>query len=534
MTEQVMSRATAPVAARPTLLLVYRLIGIVVPLVAVIVLISQRPVSFDGAMNMQVAQSLADGGEYARSYRQELFPSDIQTSSYFLLIAAAAIRIFGATTLAFQASNIVFVAILLSAVSLVLPESRLAALLLPGTVLVATPGLLGYSMGGYGEGAVAALALCAFALLADAAVDKGHSTRSTVLAMACVGVAVSIKTVALAILPVALAALAIVWYANGRRWRPLLLGIAAAAGPVVAFEVYRAITLGNRYDDWWADQLTQVSLQATGQGLNEPSRPILAKIAHHFHILAVQTNVLAEWWLVLFLALPTALILTILVARRAALLGTLARPLILIACLTAYGLLYVGWWLAVTSTEKAWLRRVTVGLFALLLAAILLALLLAWMLRRTPMLRRPRQVALLAPAIISVIALVAVAVPSVAANKRTAQAQTQLESVTELSSEVTALADAGAEFYGIGWWSAPVISLYADVDVSNLGEVDYCEQDVLEVVEAGDAYIIWDFYAINLGSPEPIAYREVRYEETGIANQSGTLWRMTVPAGACD
>ncbi len=173
MTRHSDTPAPVALAAQPAGLLVYRILGIVVPLVVVIVLAARWPLSFDGAMNMQVAQSLAEDGEYSRAYRGETFPGEIQTSSYFLVIAAAAIKLFGATTLSFQASNLVFVALLLTAVSFVLPRSRLAVLLVPGAVFFATPGLLSYSLGGYGEGAVAALSLCAIGLLAHAATTEG-------------------------------------------------------------------------------------------------------------------------------------------------------------------------------------------------------------------------------------------------------------------------------------------------------------------------------------------------------------------------
>ncbi len=352
--------------------------------------------------------------------------------------------------------------------------------------------------------------------------------------MVCVGVALSIKTVTVALLPVVLAALAAVWYTKGRKWGPILVGLAAAVVPVVAFEIYKAISLGNRYDDWWVSHLSSVRFQATGEGLDEPPRPLLAKIAEHFHILAGQTHVAAEWWLALFLALPITLVLTLVVARRAGLLTALARPLFVISCLAIYGLLYVAWWLAVTSTEKAWLRRFTIGLFAVVLAVTLLALLLARILRQVPELRRLPSLAAPVAALVSVVALAVVASASFQTTKRNAEAPSQADAVAELSGDVAALADSGAEFYGIGWWSAPVISLYSGVDVLDLGWVDYCDPEVLEVINAGDAYVIWDFYAENLGAPTPNAPGEVAYEETDVTTTSGTLWRITLPAGACN
>lgn len=518
-------------------MVVFRLIGVVVPLVVVAVVSASRPLSFDGAMNMQVASSLAEGGPYGRYFGgYEVFPSEIQTSSYFLFLTAAAIRVFGETSFAFQFGNLVFVALLLAAVSWVMPRSRLAVLLVPTAALVATPGLLAYSTGGYGEGAVAALAVVAIALVARAATVRENSVRDVCLAMASCGVAISIKTVAVALAPVVGLGLLLVAFRHGHWVRTVVFGLASAAVPFVVFELYRWRSLGTGgYRDWWAYHFERINVQATGAGLDEPGQGVISKIADHMHLLAQQTSVAAEWWLLLFVAVPLAVVAMVITAHRAGALDALARPLLVVAGLTAYGSLYVAWWLAVTSTEKAWLRRITIGLFALMLAAGLLTHLVATLRRRVPAASTsPWFWTAAALTAASALAVVAAAVPTVRQTVRQATPDTSLSAVTEASADVADLARDGAQLYGIGWWSAPVVSLYSGVQFENLSQTPICGHPAEEAIEEGDAYVVWDYYAENLGSPEPSAYAGLVYHETTLGNDYASVWRIELPEGACE
>ena len=50
---------------------------------------AKAPPSFDGAMNLQVAQSLANGEGYRRSYADRIaFPQEVQTNAPYVVPAA--------------------------------------------------------------------------------------------------------------------------------------------------------------------------------------------------------------------------------------------------------------------------------------------------------------------------------------------------------------------------------------------------------------------------------------------------------------
>ena len=519
-------------APRPRGVRVARLVGILVPLAVIAWVVTVRPLSFDGAMNLQVALSLVTDGTYSRSYGGEvIFPSEIQTSSYFLFVSAAGIAIFGPATFGFQAGGLAFAAGLLTALSWALPRRRVLLALGPGLLFFATPGLLWYTVDGYGEGAVAGLVLGSFTLLA-AAVTDARPLRKVVAAFTLVGVAVSVKTVAVAAGPVALVALVVVARTRGRPVRTTAWAAGAAAVPFAIFEVYRWVTLGpSGYAAWWSFHVGRVRLQATGTGLAGPEVDRVAKVADHFHLLSGHTLVAAEWWLALLVVLPLLAGALLLLGRRTELPPETRRVALTALYALGYGLLYAAWWLAVTSTEKAWLRRITIGLLALALAGVLLT----WLVAKATITRTgPTAIRLTAVALAAVVGLVLVlvAVATVPRNVRWMTAPSEAEGLTELATAVAELDEVGAELYGLGWWSAPVVSLYSGVDLENLGTTAVCESPVREVIESGSAFLIWDQYAQGLRSPEP-SFRGVTFVATDVVTYYGTIWQVELLDDTC-
>lgn len=523
-------RPARPAVAWP--IVIARILGIAVPLGLFVWTVSQSVLSFDGAMNTQVAANVADGQGYQRFYGDVfIFPEEIQTSSYFVFLNAAAIYLFGPVNLAFQFANIVCMALLLTAVSYTLPRSIPALVLVPGFVVVATPGLVDYSMGGYGEGPVAALVLVAFIVLAKAAVVERYRWPLA-MAMLSIGVAVSIKTVAVAALPVIAVGLVLVVRRHRAVIRPLVISVTAAVVPLALFEVYRAISLGDRYTEWWRDQLSSIRDQAVGSETAEGGS-LLSKIADHFHLLSNHTSTAAEVWLVAFAVIGVvgAWSLWRWPGEKS---QHAARTRLVVGYLLSYGLIYVVWWMAATPTEKAWLRRITIGLFALVLAGTLLlvAHFRAILAARPSVPRLARD-----PSVYAGVALLAVlvliALPTVKQSIERDRSRTELSAAEELSAEVLRLSEDGAEFFGVGWWSAPVISLYSTVGMENLQSTDICGADRQTFTDDADSFLVWDRYAEGIVGKVPPEWPDVAFEETGISTRAGTLWRIVPASESC-
>lgn len=490
---------------------VVTVLGILVPMAFLVWYAARSTVTFDGAMNLQVARNVANGSGYRWDYAaRELFPAAIQTSGPYIFVAAAFIKVFGSTNLAFQAANLVFLLLLLVAVSVGLRHWVTLRVIGPSIVLFCVPGALASGLGGYGEMVIAALAIATFVLLDLAATSARRPVLMVAGASFLLGVALTVKIVAAMAVPVLLLGVVLVALLRHEiRWPKFLLGLSAIVPPLVLFEIYRWISLRGDYLAWWREQSSAIGYQA---GVDDqstvPAKHGLAKMAEHLHILATNVDVPAEL-LGPLLALPFVVLVLVLATRRPQLLARLQdRGVVLLVLASVYAGGYLAWWLAITPTEKAWLRRIAIGLVALALACLLLVGIVSDGLRRRPTTSaRPRALFACAGALTAatVILGVVVAVPTTrdivnAAGDKTAgdKSAANLSAAEDAGAAARALANEGATLYGWGWWSAPAVSLYGDVPLRDLSAgVQPCD------VASQDAYLVWDWYAINIVGPVP-------------------------------
>ncbi|GAA1963149.1 hypothetical protein GCM10009798_23780 [Nocardioides panacihumi] len=486
---------------------VLAVLGVVVPVVLTAWYASGLTVVFDGAMNLQVAQNVADGDGYRWDYAaRELFPAAIQTSGPYIFLAAAFIKVLGTSELSLQAANLVFVLILAVSVSVGLRHWALLRTVGPSIVLFGVPGALASGLGGYGEMAIAALAISSFVLLDMAATTGRRPALLTAAAAFVIGLALTIKVVAAMALPVLLlgALLVAVMRRGDTRWWRVVLSLFAIIPPLVLFELYRLASLKGDYVNWWHEQFTAISYQAGVDKTTAPAKHGLAKMAEHLHILSSNVGMPAEA-LGPLLVLPFLALAIVIVARPTAFLTRLRdRGVVLLVLASVYAGGYLAWWLAVTPTEKAWLRRVAIGLVAFAVACLVLAGVVIDRLRaRNGEGRLSRGVVWFAA-----LATTAALVLGVFAVKPTARGIIDSARADQNSATLTAaraagkhaheLAASGATLYGIGWWSAPAVSLYGNVSLQDLSTVkDPC------VVTKQDAYVVWDWYAMNIANPVP-------------------------------
>lgn len=513
----------------------YEFVGIAIPVAVAMWVAYTHVLSFDGAMNMQVAQNLAHLHVFGRDYGgMVVFPSEIQTSSYFVAISAFAIAVFGTNGLTLQAANLVFVAVLAWGLAKAVAPSRVAAVVFPSLVVFGAPGVFEYSLGGYGEGTVAALAFCAFLLLARAIAKPKSAVLLVAFAFVALGIAASIKTVAIAALvPAVLAVVFILWRAQWRRW---LLVLAPFAGfvPLAVFEVYRLLVLRRAYFTYWKDQANDILYQAGGDSARSSSgsESLPAKVGDHLSILSDQTGVPGALWVVALVAVPLGLVF--LLRWRSSWDQTQIGRMALAAMLTIYAEVYFVWWLAITPTEKAWLRRLTIGTFALIVAAALVASLLVALVRRTSETSPRDRIVAIAVAVAVVLPSTLALVQGIGKSASWWNAGSGRDAaLKDLSGQVESLASEGSQFYGVGWWSAPVVSLYSSVNFDDLRSADLCAPSTYKAIENGDAYLVWDFYAKALANEPVPTWPGVELELSDVSNEYGALWRISLPPDTC-
>jgi hypothetical protein len=187
--------------------------------------------------------------------------------------------------------------------------------------------------------------------------------------------------------------------------------------------------------------------------------------------------------------LPFAAVAWLLLRHRRALRTFLADTTNAVTVLLAgYGGLYLVWWFAVTPTERAWLRRLLIGLVVVNLLYALLAVVFVRQARDAAPRRPFRSVPAGAVALLVVVGALFGA-PKVWRG---------LDSMVTRNPQVDAIEDAARairngspelRYWGEGWWSSPVVSLVADVPFRNMGNVHPCTLDAERDV------LVWDIDA---------------------------------------
>jgi hypothetical protein len=516
-------------------------LAVLIPLVLFVPRALGSPINFDGGMNLQVAERLADGQGYTRFYNElRIFPHEVQTNGPFIYLAAAAIKVFGPNQFAFQFANLVFIAAFSVVIYAMLRDHKVLRVLGPILVLLAMPAASLYGLGGLGEVPVSFFMFGSVLFLVEAIRRPERAPWWVAAAAASFGGAVTTKTFATgAIPPLAVGGLCVLVAAPTRKLRLQIIaaGAAVALLPVIR-EVHKYFATGSAsaWRAWWADERQSISKQAGFE--SERAAGPIQRFLDHMHVLSGQVYFSAEV-LIFALFIPMAWVAGVLLWRwrTRGLKATLVDPAsALLLIVGTFAATYVGWWMLFVPENKLWIRRIIPGLLAVQL---LYVLMVGWLVPvARDAVRRARNQAVEAtpaeieangngngatsapaaapasgfPALVGrwgpAVALVAgLAVLSVTALP---YAFRKVEGNTRsLLKDQQAWLDANDEaadyirdhpddvFYGDEWWSAPTVSLMAGTDFYNVGVADFCALDPVR------DRLVWDLDARNIRSAEP-------------------------------
>lgn len=448
-------------------------------------------VSFDGAMNLEVARSLAEGHGYRRMYMDRSgFSHEIQSRAPYIVPAAAVFAAFGVGVWQSQLTNLLYVAALALVVFLLVRRmTSWRWALVAVAVCLWTPGIEAIAMNGYGE--VPALVWWLAALLALCRPDDERIGNARLFgAGVLIGMAVLTKTVLaiglVAIVPVVVATIV----SRGSRIRSAAIVLCAlGAGialPMLLYELAHVAAIGDlgRWHAWLRDEVREIHMQAgTVNGFHDTSG-VGAKLLVHSQLLAENLG-LSRPLLGLWIAGPIVLV----AFGRRWLPSANARAVLL--ALTLFAAIYFLWWLGFTPTEKAWYRRIFNGV---LLLEIVLVLMLAavWELRRRNIepLRRAAAVACM------VLAVLQLALIRSAVNEDDTD---DFASSDSLQGDLAALgrAPSSAEVYGVGWYSAPILALYSGHHFDNIAA-----KTPAQLAAASPVFLALDAQALKIGAAQ--------------------------------
>ncbi|MGH6824138.1 ArnT family glycosyltransferase [Methyloceanibacter sp.] len=425
---------------------------------------ASTPVSFDGGINLQVAQNMADGAGYARNYQGlRYFPSEVATNVPYVLPATAIFALFGVNLVTAQLTNIVYLA--LFAVALFVFLGRSMGMAWASFAVLATfaaPGMMIYGGNGYGE-----LVALFWWLLGTLILFSGSpppSSRDLFLCGVCFGLSVATKTVlAIGVGSTGLILCLYSLQAEGLSRNTLQRILFVAAGfavPLAAIEAWRWLALGNSatYLDWWQFQFVEIGEQAGVVEHFQDTPGVWAKGAKHFVVLSnyLQLNpALAAVWL-----LFPCLVCSLYAFSPRKELKWLVLSILL--CAVAY----MTWWLFVTPSMKAWPRRIFNGVVLINL----LWVFACYAGNAVPFLARRSAAVLSALSILAACAFFVHGGLQAFSSKKPALEREFARAVEALES-----APGNAPIFGKGWYSSPVLALYSGRTVTDINTVPAAE-----------------------------------------------------------
>ncbi|MDR5757950.1 hypothetical protein [Caballeronia sp. LZ035] len=477
------------------------------------------PPSFDGAMNLNTARSLLHGTGYGFFY-DRFFSFPAQTDGPFILPAALAFWIGGVTPFTTQVVNLAYVFALVVVVVTLLRRLDVPLWLALFAVMacVMTPGFAEFSMNGYGEIPMLVWFIGGLIVLLPREAE-GMSDRRLFVAGMLFGVSYLTKVVALVCIAPAVLVLGCMILARPRRWARLFRLAAGFALPVVLWELFRYVQLGNlhNYVDWWHYQLAQIRAQSGARPMGMQHGRIVTGL-NHLKALSNMTGVPTAA-LALLIAAPVGLGLIFAIKR-----STPGRLRLGIGLLSIVCGLYFFWWIFITPEAFLWLRRIIAGLLLLqcLLAAVLMVVYVrvaGWIASRTT---RPKLMTALA------VPLLAVAVFGQFRLMRSGEFVSNpprppgyaLE-MLRVAQDVKAL-PAGATLFGTAWWQSPVIALFSGRHFMNLAH-----WPIDRINAAPDKYFVTDMYSQSIDAS---AIQELLQRSSYVPvmkSDGGSIYRLT-------
>lgn len=452
--------------------------------------------SFDGAMNLNTAWSFMQGHGYGFFYN-EFFPFPAQTNGPYIFPAGLLMSLCGITPLTTQATNLVY--LIGFTITTFWLLRRLTGTNIGGfsgaVILLSAPGLSQFGMNGYGEILMFFWFLVALLTLGTCLGTSPASKARLAIGGVMLALCYLTKTVSLILVFPAFCLFAgLFLWRYPRRRSDLSWYVIGAALPVIAWELFRFIEVGgiHGYVAWWRLQLGQILAQSGAHGTLAQGAGILSKGVVHFHILAGLLGA-SEPQLFGFLVLPWVIALFLIWHKgRQSDWGT-------VFCLLACGASASGyflWWLFITPTDMAWLRRILDGVLLqeiLLVTVFFACLSTLWL--KPPALTLPRK--LLAAGAAAILVLCAFPVFILGQTLTSPPMATQADhDELRLAQDLKQL-PTNAVLFGFGWWKAPVLTLFSGRTLMNFDHWDSASINALPV-----KYLVVDEYSQALAAGE--------------------------------
>lgn len=456
----------------------YILVCIFIGIIIIINAIGAVP-SFDGAMNVQVAENLMNNGMYSANYPlSSLFDVKIQTGITVNLPTAIILKVFGKNLGNAVLINSIYIVALFILVAWSFKVLKINAKWALFTIVafICTPYFFRYGMGLYGEIPTLVWIILSIIFLEK---NKENSDKYFFFSGICYGLAYLTKTVSLIGLPAILFVFTYRWLIK----KDLNMGEIAIWGlgfisPIILFEIYKAIHLKGNYIAWWKEQYQHILAQTGVKGGQVDTNNKMLKMIKHIKIFASDFNI--NPYLFISLLITNFIVFCHRIYKE--------KNIKYLDILFLIGFSYFGWWLIITSDAKAWPRRIIIGALIMEIVTIYNALYIATYFKIESSIREK----------IFIMSAVAMALGLIVSNKdvfiRMNKRIVTKQSIIKMSDEIRKIGD-DAKFVGFGWWQAPVLAFES-------GKVFYDYYEVRHMPFEQDTYLVVDRYAKLIANKE--------------------------------
>lgn len=468
--------------------------------------IFDRIISFDGAMNMQVAKSLASGEGFFREYRGKYFPIEIQTNAGFIVPAAIIIKIFGISTASLQMANVAFFIGLIFAI-FYLAKREYGELIgvVSALIVLLTPNLFSYAFSGYGE--IPSLFYSIVGLYFLDISQKRNSKLLLFISGIFFGCAFSTKYVIL----LCIFAFSLSFFINKKNIKNIIsLNINLIAGffsIIILYEIYRFFTLGDisSWYSWWRLSFTSINDQATGASGGSILEIILTRFSNRAVILSGSLGL--NLYSVYLLILSPAIYLILSFKNQ---LNGFARYSYAIALAAV---LYTIWWFIIAPDPYSGvgIRRFINGVILSEISLFNLFLLFYY---------NKKNIFNFFVVIILALNVAIICFSSIDAIYKKRYDDAPGNNFDEVVSALKSL-PSNAEIFSSGWFASPTLSIYSGRAIHDQNLIP---QFIRE--QKTNIYIPTDIYCKNLGNNDCVAEIIGKYDSDKLIDGDNSLFRI--------
>lgn len=456
--------------------------------------------SFDGAMNLQVPMQLIRSGKYMTTYNGGVvFDPKIQTRLPVLGPIYLLWKIFGISSEIALLVNAIYICLLIIITWKILEKLSVNKVIRYGCAvsILFIPKFNEYSMGIYGEIPTLFFVLSSiYALMISE--EKNNNRIFYILSGGLYSLAILCKTVALIAIPSFFVIMLIRYISKKLSIKNIVYWISSVITPLCFFEVYKISQLGfSKYINDLGIEFDAILKQAGVRSGYSDTNNIFEKVWIHITLFCdyfhFQNN------LVLIILLTFVFAIWLVTVRKNKKTGYFN-----IAFLLMFS--YFGWWIVITPTEKAWARRVIIGV-------ILLCITLAYIIQ---ILYNKFQSKIYMIEVIAVAIICIIYVNKSILDIRNIDTEYKKE-VISISNSIREISlNEDAKFYGIGWWQAPVLSFFSGVDFFDANEEEVVENN----------YFVVDKY-FEMLNPKDVDYIVQIYNLTPVKSEGhNTIYKI--------